>query len=45
MDEDRRKGRMIVYKKSSLQSKLLTNFKLTNDFQKIPFKVKLRTEK
>ena len=38
-------GRLLVYIKASLQSKILTKFKLPRNIQIIPFEINLRKEK
>ena len=45
MDVSNRRGGLLVYMKSSLPSKMSTEFKLPNNIQTIPFELNLRKEK
>ena len=45
VDVSSRKGRLLVYIKSSLRSKMLTKFKLPNNIQIIPFELNLGKDK
>ena len=45
MDVSSRRGGILVYIKSSLPSKMLTKFKLPNNFQITPFELNLRKDK
>ena len=45
MDVSSRRGGILVYIKSSLPSKMLTKFKLPNNFQITPFELNLREDK
>ena len=45
MDVSSRRGGLLVFIKSSLPSKMLTKFKLSNNIQIIPFELNLRKDK
>ena len=45
LDINHRSGRLLVYIKASLPSKILSKFKLSINIQIIPFEINLRKEK
>ena len=45
LDINNRRGRLLVYIKASLASKMLTKFKLPINIQIVPFKINLRKKK